>query len=267
MRRMQKKTEHEFEKLYEGCYEQLYRAAFRLTGSREDAEDIIQETYFNAYQAFERFEQKSAVGTWLYRIMLNCAYRHMKRVKKLPIQIIASEKGISESEFWESVKSNESVEESAIIDDIRETCIQLFLICMPRKQRVAFTLKVLMQLTSAEVAEIMDISESAVKVNVYRAKQHLKNNMEGRCSLINPKYPCQCANWYGYLIETGKISRIPAYRSIKERDRDLDLLFSEMDFLHQVKALYSRQPEPEAYEKFIRKIKSIISNGTLKIFA
>ncbi len=75
-------------------YEELFRAAFRLIGNKEDAEDVIQEAYMNAFKAFPKFESKSSISTWIYRIMLNCSYRHMKKRDKLPVEIITSENGI-----------------------------------------------------------------------------------------------------------------------------------------------------------------------------
>ena len=263
---MQEELNLEFEILYKEYYEELFRTAYRLIGNKEDVEDVIQETYLNAFKAFPKFENRSSIGTWIYRIMLNCSYGYMKKKARLPVETITSENGISETDFWESIKSSDSVEESAIIEDIRETCIQLFLICMPKKQRIAFTLKILMQLPSADVANIMDISESAVKVNVYRAKQHLKNNIGGRCSLIDPKNPCQCANWRGYLINTGKICSIPAYNPVKKRSNaDISLISSEVGFLSKIISLYDNHPKHTSYEKFIERMKDITSSGTLKI--
>lgn len=125
-----------FETFYKEYYEKLFRAAFRLTGNKEDAQDIIQEAYINAFKSFSKFEHNSSFGTWIYRIMLNCTYRYITKRDKLPIQVITAESGISQTEFWESIKSNESVEDTAMVEDIRETCIQLFLNCIPKKQRI-----------------------------------------------------------------------------------------------------------------------------------
>lgn len=255
-----------FEIFYKDYYEKLFRAAFRLTGNKEDAQDVIQEAYMNAFKSFSTFDNKSSFGTWIYRILLNCTYRYIKKRDKLPVKIITAESGISETEFWESIRSNESVEDNAMVEDIRETCIQLFLDCIPKKQRIAFTLKTLMQLSIDEVAEIMDISKSAVKINVYRAKQHLKDNIEGECSLINPRRPCQCGNWVKYLISTGKIHNIPTNNPVNKRSyADMTLIFSEISFLQKIILLYDNQPEHMSYEEFMRIIKSIISKQTLKI--
>lgn len=256
----------QFETFYKEYYEKLFRAAFRLTGNREDAQDVIQEAYINAFKSFAKFDHNSSFGTWIYRIMLNCTYRYMTKRDKLPIQIITAERGISQTEFWESIKSKESVEDNVMVEDIRETCIQLFLNCIPKKQRIAFTLKILIGLSIEEVADIMGISESAVKINVYRAKQHLKDNMEDKCSFIDPKNPCQCGNWVKYLIDTGRMDLISAYNPVKRRSHtEMTLIQTEIDFLRKTIRLFDNQPSHTSYQVFREKIKDIISKQTLKI--
>src|SRR5215472_6304745 len=49
----------------------LYRVAYRMTGSQEDSEEIVQETFLRAYKALERFEMRANFGTWIYRIAVN----------------------------------------------------------------------------------------------------------------------------------------------------------------------------------------------------
>jgi len=143
------------------------------------------------------------------------------------------------------------VEEQAIVEDIRETCLQLFLNCMPKKQRIAFTLKILMELSIKEVADIMGISEGAVKINVYRAKQHLKDNLEERCSFIDPENPCQCGTWLKYLIDTGKADLISAYNPARSRSTaEMSVIWTEMDFLRKTMRLYDHQPGHTSYLEF-----------------
>lgn len=57
----------------------VFQVAFRLTGRREDAEDVVQETFVKAYRQLPRFEARSSVATWLYRIGFNCAVDLVRR--------------------------------------------------------------------------------------------------------------------------------------------------------------------------------------------
>src|SRR5690606_20803692 len=51
----------------------LFRLAYRMTGTAEDAEDVVQETFIRAYRQLSRFEARANVSTWLYRIAFNCS--------------------------------------------------------------------------------------------------------------------------------------------------------------------------------------------------
>lgn len=256
----------DFEALYRKQYEKLLRAAFRITGNRADSEDVIQETFINAYKSLSSFKHESSFETWLYRIMLNCCYKYIKKRDRLPIQEIMQREGITEETFWNNMRSNESIEDTVEIGDLRETCLQLFLNCIPKQQKISFTLHVFLSLPIKEVSDIMQISESAVKTNVYRARQHMRENLEGRCSFIDPNNPCQCSNWVKYAISNGK--NIPDMNPVNKRmHSELSAVVNEVSFLKKLIKLYDNQPEYPNYDDFINKIKTIISEGNLKIFA
>lgn len=261
-------AELEFEKLYKDHYDMLYRAAFRITGNQDDAEDVIQETFLNAYKSYSSFKKESSFSTWVYKIMLNCSYKYIKKRDHLPIIDIAKREGLSVQDFWENIQSGDSVEDTAVVEDMRETCLQLFLNCIPKKQKIAFTLQILLALPISEVSEIMDISESAVKINVYRARQHLKANMEEKCSFIKPDNPCQCSNWVKYAIKKGTIKQIPKINPIHRRTHnELSTIVNEMNLITKIMRLYDNQPELRGYNDFIKQMKKIISSGQYKILS
>src|SRR5260370_89926 len=60
-----------FRLLVERHSRSIFRVAFRMTGDRQDAEEIVQETFLRAYRSLDRFELRSNLSTWLYRIAVN----------------------------------------------------------------------------------------------------------------------------------------------------------------------------------------------------
>jgi len=258
--------ESNFEKVYENQYDKLYKLSYRLMGNKEDAEDILQEAFLNAFGAYPKFENKSEISTWLYRIVINCAYKKMKKLNRLPVYDIAPRFNMTKDEFFEKLKTYEPVENEVMVNCMREQCLQLFLKCMPSKQRTAFVLKVLLDLSCEDVATIMDISIGAVKTNVYRARLRMKENMDDKCSYINPDSPCKCKNWVAYAIENNKMDMIPSLQLDKELDYDV-IFRKEMDFLSKLVFLYYKYPEKVSYQEFIEKIKNIISEKTLKVLS
>ncbi len=255
-----------FEEAYKGYFEKLYRVAFRITGNKEDAEDALQEAYINAFKGFTGFSGKSSLSTWLYRITVNSSLRFIKKRNSFPVARFAADAGLSEAGFFESLKAVEQVEDAVLAADIRESCLQMFIECMPKKQRITFVLKVLMQLSVSEVASIMDISESAVKTNVYRARQLMKEHLEGKCSLIRPDNPCNCKLWTSYAIKYGRRAYIPSLKPVNELGLDYRSIFeSELSFLSKLVQLYDNQPQYMSGEAFIIRMKELMAKGSVKL--
>jgi RNA polymerase sigma-70 factor (ECF subfamily) len=258
--------ELDFNNVYEEQYDKLFSVAYRLTGTKEDAEDVIQEAFVNAYKSYQGFRGESQISTWLYKIVVNCSYNYIKKQTKLPVVDISSKLNISQNEFFEMIKSYESVEDVALTNDMRETCLQLFLKCIPKKQKIAFVLKVLLDLSINEVASIMDISISAVKTNVYRARLSMKENMEDKCSYINPVNPCNCKNWVAYAIKNNRMDKLHSVKLQKTVNYE-EIYNSEMNFLSKVVMLYNNYPERQTYDEFIQRIKDMISSNSLKLLS
>lgn len=256
----------DFNKLYEKNYSKLFSVAYRLTGRKEDAEDVLQEAFFNAYKSYGEFQGKSMVSTWLYKIVVNCSYKYMKKQKKLPVVDISAGLNMSQNEFFEMIKSYEPVEDEVLVNDMRQSCLHLFLKCIPKKQRIAFVLKVLLDLPVKEVALIMDVSEGTVKTNVYRARLSMKENMEDKCSYIKPDNPCSCKNWVAYAKKTNKMDQIPRVKPQNAVNYQ-EIYEKEIDFLTKVVMLYNSYPENKPYNEFINNIKGMICGNSLKLLS
>ncbi|MDP4177751.1 MAG: sigma-70 family RNA polymerase sigma factor [Bacillota bacterium] len=261
------KTKSEFENIYKEHYNKLFNVAYHITGNKEDAEDSLQEAYLNAYKAFSTFHEQSSISTWLYRITVNSSLKLIKKRKTLLITDFAAKDNVSELELLDKLKSAESVENTVIVNDIREMCLNMFLNCMPRKQRITFVLKVLLQMSVNEVSLIMNISKEAVKVNVYRAKQLMKENIGERCSLINPNNPCKCNLWIKYIYDNNLQSKLPVTGIIDVNHDYVSLVNSEIDFVSKLIRIYNTHPAHLSSTEFIDKMKEIILNKNLKIFS
>jgi len=72
-----------------------------MTGNRNDAEDVLQQSFLNAYKSFDKFGNRSSVYSWLYRIVLNTAKRFYQECRKLPAVEYCDEHGINQNEFYD----------------------------------------------------------------------------------------------------------------------------------------------------------------------
>ena len=145
--------------------DRLYRLSARMMGSTADAEDVLQEAYLKAYRALSdgRYDGRSNISTWLYRIVANAAVDGLRRRKSRPTdQPVNSELA--------RYDGNVSMEARLALQELDEWLSEL-----PPEQRAVVVLKTVEGLTSAEVAKALDCSEGAVEQRLVRARATLRD--------------------------------------------------------------------------------------------
>lgn len=151
----------------------LYRLSLRLLRDENEAEDIVQETYLNAFKAIDSFDGRSSLGTWLFRIAYNNAMMRLR--KKHPSTVEIEQSTFSNSDTlprelfdWCCLPEKDFLTAEA------KTQIKMAISELSEPLRTVFSLRDLEGLSTSEVAQILDISESAVKVRLHRARLALR---------------------------------------------------------------------------------------------
>ena len=256
----------EFGQLYRQYYDKLYTLAFRMTGKNEDAEDIMQISFLNAYRSFEKFRHESSAYTWLYRIVLNTGKRFYNENRKLPALEYTEEHGITQQEFYNYINSFGKVEDQALTSLTRESCLQMFMNCMPSRYRSVFTLRVMLDLSVADTAEVLQISQSAVKINLHRARKLAQSHLEGRCSLVHAGAMCDCRHYAGYIAKADKTEILTQIKLMQDKDSQaVEQYTSEMKVIGHWEKLYKTRLESPDYGQFIEKIRELYSSGNLRV--
>jgi RNA polymerase sigma-70 factor, ECF subfamily len=145
----------------------LFRLAARLVGSQADAEDVLQESYVRAFDAWRlgRFEGRAALDTWLYRIVVRTAVSHLRTRKRGDARDQAY--GVPGSDALSRIEASAELRELAQWLDL-----------LPEEQRSALVLKELEGLSTAEVAEVLECSVGAVEQRLHRARASLKKRCD-----------------------------------------------------------------------------------------
>ena len=167
----------EFARLVETYSPMIYRLGLKMLNNPQDAEDILQETFIKAYKHIAKFDGRSNVSTWLYRIATNEALMLLRRKHpeatsfenpfvydtepQEPLQIV-DWCCLPEEEFLTS-------EGRARLDEAAER--------LPANLRVVFVLRDIEGLSTRETAEVLEISEMAVKTRLSRARLRLREDL------------------------------------------------------------------------------------------
>jgi RNA polymerase sigma factor (sigma-70 family) len=147
-------------RLYNQYAKAMYNLAYRIVNNREDAEDMLQESFIECFRNIGGFRFESTFGAWLKKIVVNRCINHIRKKK---IDLI----------LFDTLPPTAEEENEEIIYDTRE--IFRGIEKLPDGYRIILTLYLLEGYDHSEIAQILGISESTSKSQYSRAKEKLKN--------------------------------------------------------------------------------------------
>lgn len=148
-----------FSELYSLYAKAMLNTSMRILNNREEAEDVLQESFLKAFQSIPNFDQKVSFGSWMKRIVVN---RSIDVIRKRKNQFIP----LDEAEIVEM----EAIEEEPVYDvDAIRSCIGE----LPDGYRIVLTLFLVEDYSHKEIAELMQFSEGTSRSQYNRAKNKL----------------------------------------------------------------------------------------------
>jgi RNA polymerase sigma factor (sigma-70 family) len=153
----------------------LYKTGRSYGFDHEDTQDLMQETYINAYMHLHQFENRSSFKTWLIKIMLNNCYR---KKQKTDLQQQTSTAFNEQENIIPMFTTQDSDTGNTVLHKELVHVLENSLQRIPTEYRMVFSLRELNGFNTAETSEALSISESNVKVRLNRAKAMLRNEIE-----------------------------------------------------------------------------------------
>jgi RNA polymerase sigma-70 factor (ECF subfamily) len=175
-------SDAEFEELTQKHRRELLGHCYRMVGSASEAEDLVQETYLRAWKAYDRFEGRSSVRTWLYRIATNVCLTNLEGRDRRPLPTglgapsLPADAALVEREIgWLSplpdalVTPSDPADVAVEMDSVRLAFVAA-LQHLPARQRAALILCEVLRWSAAETAEALETSVQAVNSALQRAR-------------------------------------------------------------------------------------------------
>jgi RNA polymerase sigma-70 factor (ECF subfamily) len=179
----------DFARQAEPLRRELLAYCYRMLGSVDDAEEVVQEVYLDAWRAYDAFEGRSSLRTWLYRIATRACLKAAERGRRRPLPsslVAASDNPYAELDFgstdlpWlqpmpDAMFVAEPADPAAIV--IARSTMRLALIAalqqLPPRQRAVLILRDVLEWRAAEVATLLDMTVAAVNSALQRARSEL----------------------------------------------------------------------------------------------
>ena len=166
-----------FSTLFETYADRLYRLAMGLVQQPDEAEDVVQETFVKAITHLDQFEGRSNLGTWLYRVAYNASLDRLRQRVNDPLP----DDGPYEEDETQLPMPELLVEwhtpEDLVINEQDRLFLDQSIRQLPQTLRTVFVLRDIDELSTAETAEILGLSISAVKVRLHRARLELRETL------------------------------------------------------------------------------------------
>lgn len=179
VKKAQDKDSKAFEELIKRYEKKIYNLSYRIMGNREDARDMLQETFLQVFRKLSGFKGDSAFSTWLYRIAVNTCL--MKKRKEKNMKTVSMDTPIltmNHDEIKRELSDDWSKSPLASLENEEmKEAIQEAVKSLPEDHRAVFVLRGVKGMSNQEIAKILDISLPAVKSRLHRSRLFLRDRL------------------------------------------------------------------------------------------
>jgi len=203
----------------------IYSLAYRLTGNQDDALDLSQETFVQAWEHFGQLRNRRNPLPWLRKICVNlllAAHRKKAGIEEISLQERDA------GDLGEVVDISPTPEEEAIVGeavrDIQDNCFTAMASRLPLEQRACFSMVDMFGVSIEEVASILGRSLSATRALLHRGRANMNAFFGHRCQWVLPQNACKCEAWRNFVDNQEAIQGELRRRKVEQVD------FSAPDF-------------------------------------
>jgi RNA polymerase sigma factor (sigma-70 family) len=243
--------------------DKVYGLALRMLYHQADAEDATQEILIKVIVHLDGFRGESKLTSWVYRIAAN----HLLNVRKsraekqaISFDSIADQMDRMEAQGWKH--EDAEAYQGVLVDEVRFRCMQGFQQCLDRDHRIAYVLGSVMEVSGEQGAFILDITPSAFRKRLSRARARLFEFMSNRCGMLNPDNPCHC----GAVARMSGPTEFDMSLVHRQDEKFLESL-KEMDEMGRMSALFKSYGELAMPDGFLKDLKTMIATDRFDLLS
>jgi RNA polymerase sigma-70 factor, ECF subfamily len=164
-----------FRLLVERHSRNIFRLVYRMTGSEQDSEDLVQETFLRAFRNLSRFEQRASFGTWLHRIAVNCA---MDWIRRRRVHEELDDQQADPAAEGARPDGQASNGDGVIYQLEIQQRVQAALGDLSPLERSAFVLRHYEGMSIEEIGSVLGVRSNAAKHSIFRAVRKMRRALE-----------------------------------------------------------------------------------------
>ncbi len=157
------------EEIYDLYKDKVFGLAWKLTGDRQEAEDLTHDVFIRVHEHLDQFEGRSEMGTWIYRIATNLCFNRMRRMRRASfVEAIERTFGLVGREKPNDARLLEDETRAVVLEAVRE---------LPPAFRACIALRDLEGFSYREIAEILQVPEGTVMSRLARGRERLRQKL------------------------------------------------------------------------------------------
>jgi len=155
--------------IYKLYYKAMYNTSFRIVGSSAEAEDVMQDAFLSAFNNIDNYRGEVSFGAWLKRIVVNRSLDVLRRRREMLLDV---------DESFANLPDNDSLQLDTVDTTKAAALIRDVIMNMPDNYRVLLSLYLLEGYTHDEIAQILGMTDVAVRTGYSRAKKKLQETLK-----------------------------------------------------------------------------------------
>jgi RNA polymerase sigma-70 factor (ECF subfamily) len=169
---------HDLVKRYE---QKLYNFSLRMCRNPSDAEDMIQDTFLNVFKYLKNFRYETKFKNWLYKVAASTCIKKRRKSKFAPDKELSLDEFLpnDEAEKPDSVPEWAMLPLDKLLNEELSSQINKTILALPKKYRVVIILRDMEGFSTAETAQILNLTPTNVKVILHRARLYLREELKG----------------------------------------------------------------------------------------
>ena len=170
-----------FQDLVKRYEQKLYNFGLRMCRNPSDAEDMIQDTFLNVFKYLNSFRYETKFKNWLYKVAASTCIKKRRKSKFAPDKELSLDEFLpnDEAEKPDSVPEWAMLPLDKLLNEELSSVINTTILTLPKKYRVVIILRDIEGFSTAETAQILNLSPSNVKVRLHRARLFLRDKLKG----------------------------------------------------------------------------------------
>jgi len=170
-----------FQDLVKRYEQKLYNFSLRMCRNASDAEDMIQDTFLNVFKYLKNFRHETKFKNWLYKVAASTCIKKRRKSKFAPDRELSLDEFLpdDEAEKPDSVPEWAMLPLDKLLNEELSSVINKTILTLPKKYRVVIILRDIEGFSTAETAQILNLSPPNVKVRLHRARLFLRDKLKG----------------------------------------------------------------------------------------